>query len=210
MSIPQPQVGKEHYDVRRYNRKYVWLNYWYQIQAVLKLEPHKVLEIGPGNKTVTNILKKADVEVVTVDIDPALEPDVVASASGLPFENNSFDVILCSEVLEHLPYDEFKQALQELRRVTRRYVVLGLPNAGLVFQLVLRLPFLPQLTAFFKLPFFWKKHVFNGEHYWETGKSLYPLSRIRQDLNACGFKILNEQINYDDPKHWILVLEKTS
>ncbi len=168
------------------------------------------MEIGPGNKTVTNILKKADVEVVTVDIDPALEPDVVASASGLPFENNSFDVILCSEVLEHLPYDEFKQALQELRRVTRRYVVLGLPNAGLVFQLVLRLPFLPQLTAFFKLPFFWKKHVFNGEHYWETGKSLYPLSRIRQDLNACGFKILNEQINYDDPKHWILVLEKTS
>jgi len=204
----QPQVPLSHYDIRRYNKKEAWLNYWYQIDAILRLEKQRILEIGPGNKTVTDMLCKAGIEVVTVDIDSGLKPDVVASATSLPFEDNSFDAVLCSEVLEHLPFEKFGIALKELRRVTKRFVVLGLPNAGGVFRFDIKIPILPRLTAFCKLPFFWKTHVFNGEHYWETGKRGYSLAQVRKSIESSGFKILKDRINADDPAHWLMTMEK--
>lgn len=208
MTNDKPQVQLSHYDIRHYNKKEAWLNYWYQIDAVLELGPQLVLEIGPGNKTVTDMLRKAGIQVVTVDIDPGLEPDVVASAAELPFDDGSFDVVLCSEVLEHLPFDQFAVALKELRRVSRRFVVLGLPNAGGVFKFDLKLPVIPRITVFFKLPFFWKTHAFNGEHYWETGKRGYSLKHLKKTIVSSGFKFLHERINADDPAHWLMTLEK--
>jgi len=43
----------------------------------------------------------------------------------LPYRDNSFDVVMCSEVLEHVP--ESQQATQELYRVCRRAVVITIP-----------------------------------------------------------------------------------
>jgi SAM-dependent methyltransferase len=54
---------------------------------------------------------------VTVDIDPKNNPDVVADAQALPFEDGSFDVIVCKEVLEHVKRPEI--AIGEFRRVLR-------------------------------------------------------------------------------------------
>jgi len=44
----------------------------------------------------------------------------------LPFEDNSYDCVLCMDVLEHL--DNIHQVFEELCRVTRRYVIISLPN----------------------------------------------------------------------------------
>lgn len=49
-----------------------------------------------------------------------------ASGQHLPFPLGTFDVVLCLEVLEHLPFPQ--QALQELARVGRGFVVLSVPN----------------------------------------------------------------------------------
>lgn len=49
------------------------------------------------------------------DIEDREGVDVVADAHDLPFEDNSFEVILCSEVLEHLHTPE--KAIAEMRRV---------------------------------------------------------------------------------------------
>jgi SAM-dependent methyltransferase len=51
----------------------------------------------------------------TVDIDPARKPDVVADAHALPFNDASFELVLCTEVLEHLVNPP--QAIAEMRRV---------------------------------------------------------------------------------------------
>lgn len=50
----------------------------------------------------------------------------------LPYEDNSFDVVLCLEVLEHLEYPE--RALKELQRVARKYCIVSVPNEPL-FQM---------------------------------------------------------------------------
>lgn len=203
----QPQVNKEHYKFINYNNKETWINFWYQVSLVLKNNPQTVLEIGPGNKIVTDILKKEGIDVKTVDIDPDLEPDYVSSVDSLPFDDDSFDLVLCSEVLEHLPYKLFQRSLKELKRVARNNVILCLPNAGGVFLLQFKLPLIKKITLFFKLPFFWKKHKFNGQHYWETGKQGFGLFKIKKDIQSAGFKIVDIKIHHDDPAHCFFILE---
>lgn len=50
----------------------------------------------------------------------------VADLERLPFRDGSYDVVVSSHVLEHLP--DFARGLAEIRRVTRDVVVLGLPT----------------------------------------------------------------------------------
>jgi SAM-dependent methyltransferase len=49
---------------------------------------------------------------------------------NLPYANGWFDVILCNQVLEHIPHD--KKVLQEFKRVIRPggLLILGVPNEG--------------------------------------------------------------------------------
>lgn len=53
----------------------------------------------------------------TVDIDASNKPDVVADAHQLPFEDNSFECIVCKEVLEHVKRPDI--VLSEFRRVLK-------------------------------------------------------------------------------------------
>jgi len=42
-----------------------------------------------------------------------------------PFKNNEFDLVICSEVLEHL--DDPEAAIIELKRISKRYVLISVP-----------------------------------------------------------------------------------
>ncbi len=50
----------------------------------------------------------------------------VADLELLPYEDDSFEIVVSSHVLEHLP--NFERGLTELRRVSRDVVVFGLPT----------------------------------------------------------------------------------
>lgn len=53
---------------------------------------------------------------------------MVANATNLPFKNESFELVIFSHVLEHLPNPELgKRALDECLRVSSKYVFLALP-----------------------------------------------------------------------------------
>jgi SAM-dependent methyltransferase len=55
---------------------------------------------------------------------------LVTQADGvaLPFPDGAFDAVLCREVIEHLPRDAYRCALDELFRVSRRTVIITTPN----------------------------------------------------------------------------------
>ena len=46
----------------------------------------------------------------------------------MPLPADAFDVTLCCEVLEHLPFERLRVCLEELRRVTRGHLVVSVPG----------------------------------------------------------------------------------
>lgn len=170
------QVEREHY-LHGYDDERRFLSYWHQINAVMQLHPRTLLEVGIGNGTVSTYLKSQGLNVTTVDINPELDPDVVCSVTSLPISDNAVDVVLCAEVLEHLPFSEFVPALTELQRVSKRGAVLSLPRWGISIELTFKLPLVRKKRLSFMLPRP-TRHTFDGEHYWEIGKRDYPPSRV--------------------------------
>lgn len=64
----------------------------------------EVLEIGANAKPQAHFIFP-DAKIVTLDIDPAFSPDIVADAANMPEElKGRFDAILASHVLEHFSY----------------------------------------------------------------------------------------------------------
>ena len=77
----------------------------------------KTLHIAPEQCFLTLFKKQQNLEYITSDLESPIA-DVKADICNLPFEDNSFDVIFCNHVLEHIPDD--KKAMQELFRVIKK------------------------------------------------------------------------------------------
>lgn len=67
-----------------------------------------------------------NLEYITADMDSPLG-DVKLDVQDIPFPDNSFDIIFCNHVLEHVEDD--KKALREIHRVLKpdRYAILHVP-----------------------------------------------------------------------------------
>lgn len=78
--------------------------------------PKKVLHIAPEQCFLKLFRNQQNLEYLTADLFSPLA-DVKADICDLPFEDNSFDVVFCNHVLEHIVDD--KKAMSELYRVLR-------------------------------------------------------------------------------------------
>ena len=85
----------------------------------------KVLHIAPEQCFLDIFRKQKNLDYITSDLESPIA-DVKADICNLPFENNSFDVVFCNHVLEHIPDDT--KAMQELYRVLK-------PNGMGIFQI---------------------------------------------------------------------------
>ena len=77
---------------------------------------HKVLHFAPEQAFYKRFRNLSNLDYTTTDLNSPLA-DVKADICNLPFENESFDFILCNHVLEHIPDD--KKAMQELYRILK-------------------------------------------------------------------------------------------
>jgi SAM-dependent methyltransferase len=78
--------------------------------------PLKVLHFAPEQAFYTRFRLQKNLDYTTTDLVSPLA-DVKADICNLPFEDNSFDFILCNHVLEHIPDDA--KAMAELYRVLK-------------------------------------------------------------------------------------------
>jgi SAM-dependent methyltransferase len=78
--------------------------------------PKKVLHFAPEQEFYKRFKKQNNLDYTTTDLFSPLA-DVKADICNLPFEDNSYDIILCNHVLEHIPDDT--KAMQELYRVLK-------------------------------------------------------------------------------------------
>lgn len=87
---------------------------------------NSVLDVGCSEKAIKAFLP---VKCVYTGIDIAGNPDLkinLDEVERLPFKDIQFDAVICADVLEHL--ENLHRIFDELCRITRRYLILTLPN----------------------------------------------------------------------------------
>jgi predicted SAM-dependent methyltransferase len=205
----QKQVDKTHYQFKQYMLKERWISTWHQLDEVMSLNPSSVLEIGSGPKIFKVIFSYFSISIETVDIDLELKPDYVASATKLPFKDNSYDCVCSFQMLEHLPYEQALQAFGEMSRVARKNIVVSLPDAKRVLHFMIQLPKIGLLA--FNIPILAampKIHKFDGQHYWEINKRNYPLEKIANDFSLKNVHLLKTYRVGEHPYHRFFIFEK--
>jgi SAM-dependent methyltransferase len=99
----------------------------------------RILDVGCGEGFTMRELRGDGVQAKMVGVDLSLgalawnqarrmgrSPLGVADVHHLPFPDNSFDLVLCLEVLEHLP--DSGVGLRELLRLSREHVLVSVPH----------------------------------------------------------------------------------
>ena len=79
------------------------------------------LDVATGGGHVARRLREAGLDVTTVDPAAGMEPDVVAPAERLPFEDKSFDLVVSRLGAHH--FSDVRAAMRELARTARRAVI---------------------------------------------------------------------------------------
>lgn len=124
---------------KRFTQRFLVSNFYKSLNNLIKpLKPKKILDAGCGEGFTIKNLSNNGIGEVLIGVEQS--PEVIAMAKkinpgikikkgsvySLPFKARSFDLVICTEVLEHLEQPE--KALRELLRVSKRNVVVSVPN----------------------------------------------------------------------------------
>ncbi len=95
-------------------------------------QPGSLLEVGAGPVGIGRFYRAP---FVGCDLGASWRPiapmvPVMATATQLPFKNRSFDAVILSDVLEHIPPKDRAAVIEESLRVTRGVAIFGFPSGG--------------------------------------------------------------------------------
>jgi ubiquinone/menaquinone biosynthesis C-methylase UbiE len=102
-------------------------------------KPSKVIDVGCGLGKVVKYLHEAGIDAYGVDYSETFinmaPPDLRKYLSNgdithLDSKNNSFDLVICMEVLEHLPLRLIDLAIEELKRIGKKCFFVTIPSFG--------------------------------------------------------------------------------
>lgn len=159
-------------------------------------KPGRALEVGPGSGVYLPVLAKLFREATAMDIERSylqhLEPmtrrwnnlELVADNichSRLP--SASFDLILCSEVIEHIP--DHRSALAEMHRILKPggILILSTPQRYSPLELTAHIAFLPKIIDIIRRVY--------RESIMETGHiNLMTAGQVAAELETAQFSIV--------------------
>lgn len=108
------------------------------VEEAKELHPTSILDVGCGEgftlkKLKDNHIGKKFEGIDSLDsaiaIGKKIHPDIdmkIGNIYDISYKDNSFDLVLCTEVLEHL--EDPEKALKELKRVTKKYCLISVPH----------------------------------------------------------------------------------
>lgn len=166
----------------------------HQLNYIHFMRPKSVIEIGIGNGFVSSFLRRSGIPVITADINPALMPDIVAPLAEVKSRLiEPQDLVVCCEVLEHMPLDELDANLDHLKSFGNR-LFLTLPSARKTFgfSLFSRLPKFGTKMIDLNIGTPFKRNLSDSSHFWEVDfNDLCSrdsiVSRLRQRYSSVRF-----------------------
>src|SRR3989344_9436298 len=180
------QVEKIHY-YKDYDDLPRFISYFYQIDAIEKLNVREVFEFEIGIGFLSNYLKRMGFKVITCDIDKNLSPDYVSDIRSINLKKK-FECVTAYEILEHMPFRDLELSLRNLSNLSKRYVIISIPYSTAYLEFAVKYPFIKKLmgkeliNVLVSIPFFFSKKGWDKTHSWELGRRGYPKSRIKRIL----------------------------
>lgn len=93
----------------------------------------KILDVGGGSSYISSTLGSltSQYELTSLDLIPRpsgyIGTYVQSDATNMPFKDNEFEVVISTDVLEHIPDDKKKSFITECIRVANDYVIIAAP-----------------------------------------------------------------------------------
>jgi hypothetical protein len=87
-----------------------------------------ILEEGCGYKNITKNIENLGGRVITLDIEKAYKPDVIADARFLPFKDRSINYLITDGLLEHFENKDLAKILSEEQRVFNHIIINIIPT----------------------------------------------------------------------------------
>ncbi|MFH1211704.1 MAG: class I SAM-dependent methyltransferase [Candidatus Woesearchaeota archaeon] len=152
-------------------RKFPFLNE--KINLILKLpKKAKILDVGCGLCTFLKYVHtiRPDIKLFGIDVSSGIEsriPNFIefkkASGDKIPYKDNTFDLVICQHVLEHVQNPE--DFAMEIKRVTKEHVIIAVPN--------------------FRKTFLW-----DSANFWSDYTHVKPFTKtsLHKLLESCGFR----------------------
>lgn len=156
------------------------------VKNILKTIPEDVqsiIDVGCGNGLITYVLSEKYTVLGVDRSQKALafvnSDKLLASCDKIPVANKSFDLVLCSEVLEHLPDDVFYSTINELDRIANKYILISVPNQESINKGMIRCP---------KCQFVYHRNLHMRSFNHEVFAKLYPTYELIEH-KAFGLKV---------------------
>lgn len=112
-------------------------------KAIIDFWPSNVgrfLDIGCGDGKIANIIasetgsKPEGVDLSETALENCKFDTHIANVCSLPFENESFESAVCTDVLEHLNKNEEAEAVNEIFRISQKFVFLAVPYQEILLE----------------------------------------------------------------------------
>jgi len=208
-------IPYEDYEFSKYVGIDLWSSFYHQISEILTIssKTDSILEIGKGTGILGGVLKELGYSYESMDINPNLNPMHVGSVEKIPFDDNSFEVIGCFQVLEHLPYDKFSDALSELFRVANKAVIISLPNAKRAYPFYLYFPRILHKKILIPVMFYVpNNYPMDPDHHWEINRKTYNIRKVKEKLQNVakkfGFSLKRDYRNWENSYHHFFIFYK--
>lgn len=104
----------------------------HKIISMIPSGVESILDCGCGDGRLGNLLKdKYSVhgcDIAQMPLKLCKFPTTQCRITELPFADNSFDLVICGEVLEHILPSEYEQACRQMERIASKWILVTVPN----------------------------------------------------------------------------------
>lgn len=166
---------------------------------------NSILEIGRGSGFVNAILNELGYAVDSLDINNNLNPTYVGDISHEDFIfDKVYNVVLCAEVLEHIPFEKFDICLENISRLIDGMALITLPNCKSPYKISFSVN--SRMVSFDMLRL--KQKKISEGHFWEINYAKYCTNKEITRRMKKYFDVVEEGKVKQYPYHYFYLLKK--